>query len=185
MWGKRVRIFKSHLYNVCEVRSYKLSLFLFSARLSEPEISRGRISLEVSQQTRLKLEADIKQEPHQEPAEETHSRVRRKREFRCFAGNWTFVLHFRSSYKEAGLERIVDQVVNPKIMSVIEPEVEGVIYSYLGVEKPAKEEEEEDKEQVQGTEQETLPPPPPPPLPPMAAPPPPMPETYEMPTGDL
>lgn len=37
---------------------------------------------------------------------------------------------------DAGVERIVDQVVNPKILSVIEPEVEGIMYNVLGVEKP-------------------------------------------------
>ena len=37
---------------------------------------------------------------------------------------------------DAGVERIVDQVVNPKVYSVIEPEVEGVIYNCLGIEKP-------------------------------------------------
>ena len=36
----------------------------------------------------------------------------------------------------AGVDRIVDQVVNPKILSVIEPEVEGIMYKVLGVEKP-------------------------------------------------
>ena len=41
-----------------------------------------------------------------------------------------------ANYMEAGVERIVDQVVNPKVYSVIEPKVEGVIYNYLGVEKP-------------------------------------------------
>ncbi len=39
---------------------------------------------------------------------------------------------------DAGVERIVDQVVNPKIHSNIEPEVEGIIYNYLGMEKPAE-----------------------------------------------
>ena len=38
---------------------------------------------------------------------------------------------------EAGVERIVDQVVNPKVYSTIEPEVEGVIYNVLGIEKPS------------------------------------------------
>lgn len=37
---------------------------------------------------------------------------------------------------DPGVERIVDQVVNPKIYSVIEPEVEEVIYNYMGIEKP-------------------------------------------------
>ncbi len=36
---------------------------------------------------------------------------------------------------ESGVERIVDQVVNPKIYSVIEPKVEDVIYNLCGVEK--------------------------------------------------
>jgi hypothetical protein len=36
---------------------------------------------------------------------------------------------------EEGIERIVDQTVNPKIYSVIEPLVESVVYKFLGVEK--------------------------------------------------
>jgi hypothetical protein len=36
---------------------------------------------------------------------------------------------------DAGVERIVDQVVNPKIRSLVEPEVERIICNYLGVEK--------------------------------------------------
>ncbi|XP_040580409.1 uncharacterized protein [Lepeophtheirus salmonis] len=42
-----------------------------------------------------------------------------------------------SGIMENGVRRIVDQVVNPKILSVIEPEVEYVMYNILGVEKPS------------------------------------------------
>ncbi|TRY76553.1 hypothetical protein TCAL_02667, partial [Tigriopus californicus] len=48
-----------------------------------------------------------------------------------------------SSYLESGMDRIVDQVVNPKILSVIEPQVEGVICNFLGVAKPPEEDETE------------------------------------------
>ncbi len=36
---------------------------------------------------------------------------------------------------DSGIERIVDQLVNPKIAAAIEPEVETVVFSYLGVDK--------------------------------------------------
>ncbi len=51
---------------------------------------------------------------------------------------FSFLIYFRTNYVDAGVERIVDQVVNPKVKSHIEPEVEGVIYDYLGVEKPSE-----------------------------------------------
>ena len=35
---------------------------------------------------------------------------------------------------DAGVERIVDQVVNPKIRSLVEPEVKRIINAYLGEE---------------------------------------------------
>eukprot|EP00095_Tigriopus_kingsejongensis_P001803 maker-scaffold10_size831480-snap-gene-0.16 protein:Tk01803 transcript:maker-scaffold10_size831480-snap-gene-0.16-mRNA-1 annotation:"PREDICTED: uncharacterized protein LOC100872180" len=41
-----------------------------------------------------------------------------------------------SNYLDSGVDRIVDQVVNPKILAVIEPQVEGVVCNVLGVEKP-------------------------------------------------
>lgn len=41
----------------------------------------------------------------------------------------------RSNYLETGVERIVDQVVNPKINTVFLPIVEDVLYKYLGIEK--------------------------------------------------
>lgn len=34
------------------------------------------------------------------------------------------------------MERIVDQVVNPKISTVFHPKVEEIVYNYLGIEKP-------------------------------------------------
>ncbi|KAH0557898.1 biorientation of chromosomes in cell division protein 1-like 1 [Cotesia glomerata] len=44
-----------------------------------------------------------------------------------------------AAYLDAGVERIVDQVVNPKIYSVFLPQVEDVVYKYLGLEKPKRE----------------------------------------------
>ena len=38
------------------------------------------------------------------------------------------------------MERIVDQVVNPKINSVFLPKVEEIVYSYLGIKKPSRNE---------------------------------------------
>ncbi|CAH1641376.1 unnamed protein product [Spodoptera littoralis] len=37
------------------------------------------------------------------------------------------------NYLEQGVERIVDQVVNPKVASVFIPQVEDLVYNYLGV----------------------------------------------------
>ncbi|XP_068899554.1 biorientation of chromosomes in cell division protein 1-like 1 [Tenebrio molitor] len=45
-----------------------------------------------------------------------------------------------SGYLETGVERIVDQVVNPKINTVFLPKVEEVVYSYLGIKKPNRNE---------------------------------------------
>ncbi|XP_032689143.1 myb-like protein X isoform X2 [Odontomachus brunneus] len=39
-------------------------------------------------------------------------------------------------YLDAGVERIVDQVVNPKVYSVFMPQIEDVVYKFLGIEKP-------------------------------------------------
>ncbi|KAI4503628.1 hypothetical protein M0802_001031 [Mischocyttarus mexicanus] len=39
-------------------------------------------------------------------------------------------------YLDAGVERIVDQVVNPKIFSVFTPQIEDVVYKFLGLERP-------------------------------------------------
>lgn len=38
------------------------------------------------------------------------------------------------------MERIVDQVVNPKINTVFLPQVEDVVYRFLGIEKPNRNE---------------------------------------------
>ncbi|XP_018577428.1 biorientation of chromosomes in cell division protein 1-like 1 isoform X2 [Anoplophora glabripennis] len=43
---------------------------------------------------------------------------------------------YESGYLETGVERIVDQVVNPKINTIFLPQVEDVVYRYLGIEKP-------------------------------------------------
>ncbi|CAH2059010.1 unnamed protein product, partial [Iphiclides podalirius] len=37
------------------------------------------------------------------------------------------------NYLEQGVERIVDQVVNPKVASVFVPQVEDLVYNYLGI----------------------------------------------------
>ncbi|XP_058058282.1 biorientation of chromosomes in cell division protein 1-like 1 [Anopheles bellator] len=41
-----------------------------------------------------------------------------------------------SGFLDTGVERIVDQVVNPKISTVFHPKVEEIVYNYLGIEKP-------------------------------------------------
>uniref|UniRef100_A0A182JCB1 BOD1/SHG1 domain-containing protein n=1 Tax=Anopheles atroparvus TaxID=41427 RepID=A0A182JCB1_ANOAO len=41
-----------------------------------------------------------------------------------------------SGFLDTGVERIVDQVVNPKISTVFQPKVEEIVYKYLGIEKP-------------------------------------------------
>ncbi|XP_066999212.2 dentin sialophosphoprotein [Anabrus simplex] len=43
-----------------------------------------------------------------------------------------------SGFLDIGVERIVDQVVNPKIMTVFLPQIEDVVYKCLGLEKPKK-----------------------------------------------
>ncbi|VEN53294.1 unnamed protein product, partial [Callosobruchus maculatus] len=47
---------------------------------------------------------------------------------------------YESGYLDMGVERIVDQVVNPKINTVFLPQVEEVVYRFLGIQKPVKEE---------------------------------------------
>lgn len=39
-------------------------------------------------------------------------------------------------YLEVGVDRIVDQVVNPKVYSVFMPKIEDVVYKFLGIERP-------------------------------------------------
>ncbi|XP_012257402.2 biorientation of chromosomes in cell division protein 1-like 1 isoform X2 [Athalia rosae] len=41
-----------------------------------------------------------------------------------------------AAYLDAGVERIVDQVVNPKVYSVFMPQIEDVVYKFLGMERP-------------------------------------------------
>jgi hypothetical protein len=42
-----------------------------------------------------------------------------------------------ASYLETGVERIVDQVVSPNVIaSVFNPQIEDLVYKYLGIEKP-------------------------------------------------
>lgn len=43
----------------------------------------------------------------------------------------------RSGFLDAGINRILDQVVNPHVLStVFLPEVEEVVYSYLSIPRP-------------------------------------------------
>lgn len=43
------------------------------------------------------------------------------------------IIFFSGNYLEQGVERIVDQVVNPKVASVFIPQVEDLVYNYLGI----------------------------------------------------
>ncbi|CAG9856406.1 unnamed protein product [Phyllotreta striolata] len=52
---------------------------------------------------------------------------------------------YESGFLETGVERIVDQVVNPKISTVFLPKVEEVVYKFLGVEKPNNRIKKEEK----------------------------------------
>ena len=45
-------------------------------------------------------------------------------------------MYYRSGFLDIGIERIVDQVVNPKIMTVFVLQVEDIVYKFLGLEKP-------------------------------------------------
>lgn len=42
-------------------------------------------------------------------------------------------------FLDSGVERIVEQVVNPKITTIFLPRVEDVVYRYLGITKPERE----------------------------------------------
>lgn len=44
--------------------------------------------------------------------------------------------HYRKGFLDSGVERIVDQVVNPKLNTNFVPKIEDVSYTYLGIEKP-------------------------------------------------
>ncbi|XP_014271747.1 biorientation of chromosomes in cell division protein 1-like 1 isoform X2 [Halyomorpha halys] len=44
--------------------------------------------------------------------------------------------HVQQGFLEVGVDRIVDQVVNPKVFTVFMPKVEDVVYDCLGIEKP-------------------------------------------------
>lgn len=46
--------------------------------------------------------------------------------------NW-FLFFSSGNYLEQGVERIVDQVVNPKVASVFIPQVEDLVYDFLGI----------------------------------------------------
>lgn len=43
------------------------------------------------------------------------------------------------NFLDAGVERIVDQIVNPKISTVFRPNIEEMVYKHLGVERPKEE----------------------------------------------
>lgn len=45
----------------------------------------------------------------------------------------TEIVFSSGNYLEQGVERIVDQVVNPKVASVFIPQVEDLVYNYLGI----------------------------------------------------
>lgn len=45
----------------------------------------------------------------------------------------TFLIICSGNYLEQGVERIVDQVVNPKVATVFIPQVEDLVYNYLGI----------------------------------------------------
>lgn len=45
--------------------------------------------------------------------------------------------NYRSGFLETGVERIVDQVVNPKITSIFQNKVTEVVFKYLGIEQPS------------------------------------------------
>lgn len=55
---------------------------------------------------------------------------------------------FRSGFLETGVERIVDQVVNPKINTIFQPKVADVVYKYLGIEKPESENNKHSKHNI-------------------------------------
>uniref|UniRef100_R4FLX9 Putative biorientation of chromosomes in cell division 1 n=1 Tax=Rhodnius prolixus TaxID=13249 RepID=R4FLX9_RHOPR len=46
--------------------------------------------------------------------------------------------HVQQGFLETGVDRIVDQVVNPKIYTVFKPKVEDVVYASLGIPKPIR-----------------------------------------------
>ena len=63
------------------------------------------------------------------------NRTLKKQGIKCNPRLHVFIVHHRERFVEEGIERIVDQTVNPKIYSAIEPLVESIVYKFLGVEK--------------------------------------------------
>jgi hypothetical protein len=59
-------------------------------------------------------------------------------DFFWLGGSHILISSHRSGFLDIGVERIVDQVVNPKILTVFMPQVEDVVYKFLGIEKPKK-----------------------------------------------
>ncbi|XP_012551699.1 biorientation of chromosomes in cell division protein 1-like 1 isoform X1 [Bombyx mori] len=62
------------------------------------------------------------------------------------------------NYLEQGVERIVDQVVNPKVASVFIPQVEDLVYNYLGIvrKKPVPDLNEENNTNLLPTDLEAV-----------------------------
>lgn len=52
---------------------------------------------------------------------------------------------FSGGFLDIGVERIVDQVVNPKINQVFLPQVKDVVYERLGIKQPKTSEESQGK----------------------------------------
>lgn len=61
------------------------------------------------------------------------------------------------NYLEQGVERIVDQVVNPKVNTVFKPQVEDLVYNYFGVERPKPAEVEKNVTVIDLTDNSLLP----------------------------
>ncbi|XP_073971407.1 uncharacterized protein isoform X3 [Rhodnius prolixus] len=72
--------------------------------------------------------------------------------------------HVQQGFLETGVDRIVDQVVNPKIYTVFKPKVEDVVYASLGIPKPIR--PDNDRNLLNFILKHPPPPHPPPPRPP-------------------
>ena len=90
------------------------------------------------------MESKSEQKSAAKPTEATHSTVRTISiltinfeilfTMTYFENPWFLLfmvnIYFRTPFMEDGVERIVEQVVNPKIMSVIQPEVNKSVIIY-------------------------------------------------------
>ncbi|KOB76986.1 Protein FAM44A [Operophtera brumata] len=63
---------------------------------------------------------------------------------------------FLGNYLEQGVERIVDQVVNPKVSSVFIPQVEDLVYNYLGIPRKRTPKAEENTKDLLPTDLEAV-----------------------------